>query len=127
MSEFKAVLDANPDADIPLGNWLTKTDFLNTVVSQSIDEYIDWKNSTAHFNTDSFIQLLEFANTFPTELYTPVTIVIDGEEHITTAPGPDENPEGSDDLRVAKLQSAVGDGITDWSNLMLWKRSQPFR
>jgi len=65
MNEFRAVLDANPQADMPLGQWLTKETFLNAAVFINIDEYVDWAKGEVHFDTGAFAQLLEFANIFP--------------------------------------------------------------
>ncbi|MCL2078539.1 MAG: extracellular solute-binding protein [Oscillospiraceae bacterium] len=80
MDEFRAVLAANPNADMPLGMWLTKDSFLSTAVALSIDEYIDWTAGTTNFNSQDFIHLLEFANTFPTEFdynaLSPRTVVV---------------------------------------------------
>jgi len=96
MNEFKAVLDANPNADIPLGNWLTKTNFLQTVISLNIDEYIDWTTGTSYFNTASFVQLLEFANTFPPEPEPPESFVVDGEVEQIPVLGPEDYPDRND-------------------------------
>jgi len=68
MDEFKAVLDANPQADMPMGQWLTKTSFLRTAIMLGMDEYVDWAAGNTYFDTGDFAQLLEFANTFPEEL-----------------------------------------------------------
>jgi ABC-type glycerol-3-phosphate transport system substrate-binding protein len=65
MQEFQAVLDANPQADYPLGQWLTKWSFLQSTIMFSLDEYVDWTRGTTNFDSQNFIQLLEFANTFP--------------------------------------------------------------
>jgi ABC-type glycerol-3-phosphate transport system substrate-binding protein len=67
MQEFQAVLDANPQADFPLGQWLTKWSFLESTIMFSLDEYVDWTRGTTNFDSQNFIQLLEFANTFPDE------------------------------------------------------------
>ena len=65
MDEFMAVLNANPQADMPMGQWLTKSSFLQNAISLNMDEYVDWAAGEAHFDTPAFIQLLEFANRFP--------------------------------------------------------------
>jgi len=65
MDEFRAVLNANPQADMPLGQWLTKDSFLQTAVMLNMDEYVDWSTGEVFFDTGGFAQLLEFANTFP--------------------------------------------------------------
>ncbi|MCL2627936.1 MAG: extracellular solute-binding protein [Oscillospiraceae bacterium] len=64
MDEFKAVLDANPNADMPLGGGMHKDEFLRAAVSLNIDEYINWKAGTASFDTPDFLLLLEFINSF---------------------------------------------------------------
>jgi len=68
MDEFKAVLDANPQADMPLGQWFTKDNFLQTVIMLGMDEYVDWVAGEVHFDTGEFAQMLEFANRFPDEI-----------------------------------------------------------
>ena len=43
----------------------TKTDMLQTCISRNIDAFVDWENGGAHFDSDEFKALLEFANQFP--------------------------------------------------------------
>ena len=68
MTEFRNVLRANPQADLPLGQGMIKTSFLQQALSVSMDEYVDWAAGMCYFDSDGFIQLLEFANTFPAEI-----------------------------------------------------------
>ena len=65
MDEFRATLDAHPQADMPMGQWLTRENFLEASVLLSLDEYIDWTRGTASFDAGGFAQLLEFSNRFP--------------------------------------------------------------
>jgi len=65
MDEFKAVLAANPRADLPLGNDFTRMSFIQQALIFSADEYVDWSRGRTHFDTPNFISLLEFANTLP--------------------------------------------------------------
>jgi len=65
MDEFKAVLNANPQADLPLGNDYTRMSFIHQAVIFSADEYVDWIRGTTHFDSPNFISLLEFAKTLP--------------------------------------------------------------
>jgi len=67
MDEFKTVLSANPQADMPIGQWLIKSSFLSEALTLGMDAYVDWAAGTANFSGNDFIQLLEFANTFPEE------------------------------------------------------------
>lgn len=68
VDEFRAVLAANPNADMPMGRFLTKASFLEMSVVLNTNEYIDWANGTVNFDNESFIGLLEVANTFPDEI-----------------------------------------------------------
>jgi ABC-type glycerol-3-phosphate transport system substrate-binding protein len=65
VDEFLAVLEANPQADVPMGEWLTKESFLMSTTLQSIDEYVDWVSGTVNFDSGAFAELLELADTFP--------------------------------------------------------------
>lgn len=67
MDEFFAVLDANPNADMPIGQWLTRNSFLSQALVLGIDEYVDWATGNVYFDTGAFAQLLELSNTFPEE------------------------------------------------------------
>ena len=70
IDELKEVINANPGADVPLGigDAVTKTAFLRHIISHNIEEYIDWSSSTVNFDTEYFIEILEFvAATFPNE------------------------------------------------------------
>jgi len=68
IEEFKAVIEANPQADIPLGPNVTKQDFLWVLLYMNLYEYIDTSSGTSNFNNEEFIELLEFINTFPSEV-----------------------------------------------------------
>jgi len=63
--EFNAILQANPQADVPLGAELTDIMFLRNVFEHNSHEFIDWANEAVSFDTDNFVQLLELANAFP--------------------------------------------------------------
>ena len=43
----------------------TKSDILQNCISRNIDAFVDWENGAAHFDSDEFKALLEFANSFP--------------------------------------------------------------
>ena len=84
MDEFKAVMNANPQADMPLGQWLTKENFLQMAVMFGMDEYVDWAAGEVHFDTGAFAQLLEFANSFPAEIDYDREAYIEEQELIAT-------------------------------------------
>jgi len=65
MDEFIAVLDANPDADFPIGQGLTRINFLQALFMFNMNDYVDWSSGTVIFDSREFIALLEFAGTLP--------------------------------------------------------------
>lgn len=66
MQEAFATLE--PGATI-LGDWDTKDGILEACVSRSINSFVDWSNpvSPCSFDSEEFIDMLEFANSFPAE------------------------------------------------------------
>ena len=64
LAEFTALLEENPQADIPLSPWFTKMYCLSTFCREDAEGFIDWQTGTARFDTAEFVRLLEVANTF---------------------------------------------------------------
>jgi len=64
MDEFEAVLNANPDADIPMGPW-SKSHFIISAVMSNFNEFVDWDAGEVYFDTEHFSKLLEFASMLP--------------------------------------------------------------
>ena len=67
MTEFIEVLNANPQADIPLGEYITRDQFLMASVYININQYINWGTGEVNFDNPDFIKLLEFSTRFPAE------------------------------------------------------------
>ena len=67
MDEFIAVFDANPQADKAAGAWSSKIYFLSMLLTYNWDDYVDRETGAAYFDSKKFINLLELANTFPSE------------------------------------------------------------
>jgi ABC-type glycerol-3-phosphate transport system substrate-binding protein len=67
MDEFRAVLNANPQADIPFGEGYTAMSFINMYLYYNIDEHVDQSAGTVNFESDDFIRILEFAKTLPVD------------------------------------------------------------
>jgi ABC-type glycerol-3-phosphate transport system substrate-binding protein len=65
MDEFQAVIRANPQADTPLGSWVTGDTFLENAFVFYINDFIDRENATADFDNDVFVQLLESISDLP--------------------------------------------------------------
>ena len=60
IDEFRAVLDKNPKATRPLGELVSGIGFLWNLIRNDITSFIDWENGKVFFDTDYFINLLEF-------------------------------------------------------------------
>lgn len=45
----------------------TKNNMLNEMCYMNLDDFVDWQSGTCHFDSEEFINLLEFANLFPEE------------------------------------------------------------
>jgi len=54
--------------DVQVFSERTKLSVLNDAIMMNSDEYINWETGECYFNTDKFIDLLEFANEFPSEI-----------------------------------------------------------
>ena len=67
MAEFRSVMNANPQADIPFGEGYTAMSFINMYLYHNMDEHVDRSTGTVNFETDDFVQLLEFAKTLPAD------------------------------------------------------------
>lgn len=71
------------DKDFMLYPGETKKDVFGTLLTGSIDNYVDWEKGTCRFDSEEFRQILEFANQFPsaltiTEDYSPMEIFQNG-------------------------------------------------
>ena len=67
MDEFLTVINNNPQATSPLGNYITKDTFLMLTVMLGMDRFVDWAEGTTNFDTEEFTKILEFTNTIPSE------------------------------------------------------------
>ena len=65
MDEFLSVIDANPQADIPLGPMMTRQAFFVNAIVSNISQYVDWDSVSVDFDNESFIQLLELSASLP--------------------------------------------------------------
>ena len=64
--EFFAVLEKYPDAD-PAIAYMSRNDILSLALLMNGGEFIDQDTGTCHFDSDSFVNLLEYAATYPEE------------------------------------------------------------
>jgi len=68
LDEFIDVIEANPDADMPMGSRSDRISFFSTALRNNVDDFVDWASGTANFESDDFIRLLELANKYPREV-----------------------------------------------------------
>ncbi len=54
--------------DMMLYTGQTKMDVFGTILTGSMENYIDWENGTCSFDSEEFKRIMEFCNTFPDEL-----------------------------------------------------------
>lgn len=59
-----AMTKLQPEATV-FEQYYTKGSVLSNCISRNISAFVDWKNGAAHFDSDEFKALLEFANSFP--------------------------------------------------------------
>lgn len=60
------LVESSPEGTEVLG-YANKLSILQTCMMFSANNYVNWETGECKFNTDDFIKLLEFANTFPSE------------------------------------------------------------
>ncbi|MDR2569478.1 MAG: extracellular solute-binding protein [Oscillospiraceae bacterium] len=68
IDELMAVINANPQADMPLGNNASSFNLLYDFTMLSLNDFINWETGATYFDSDTFIRFLEFANSFTDEI-----------------------------------------------------------
>ena len=66
LDEMLAFLDSKPEGT-QLFYGMTREQALNMCLSLGYSQYINWNDATCNFNSQEFIDVLEFANMFPEE------------------------------------------------------------
>ena len=67
LDDLKAALATMPEGCTILGEGDTKAGMLSMVLSQNMDSFVDWATGQCSFDSETFISLLEFCNSFPLE------------------------------------------------------------
>jgi ABC-type glycerol-3-phosphate transport system substrate-binding protein len=109
MDEFLTVLNANPQADMPMGQWLTKDSFLQSIIMLSMDEYVDWAAGEVFFDTGGFAQLLEFSNMFPEDFEYDRDFYVD-ENELVAMGRQIMSPTGVGDFQTIQMYQAMYGG-----------------
>jgi len=68
MDDLMAALDQQPEGTTIFGQYDTKESILNNFISRNANSFIDWKTLQCSFDSQEFIDYLEFANQFPDEI-----------------------------------------------------------
>lgn len=67
VAELMDVWDSLPEDATVCGGMDTKNDMMYTCVYRNIDSFVDWANLQCRFDSQEFIDLLTFVNSFPQE------------------------------------------------------------
>ena len=64
---LEAMEELDPNATI-FGETDTKSGMLHRAIGFNLSDFMDWENKTCSFDSEEFISLLDFCNTFPAEM-----------------------------------------------------------
>lgn len=65
--EFNAALASMPAGCTAFDEYVTRDSILQTCLALDMDDFVDWGTGECNFNSQQFIQLLQFAKGFPAE------------------------------------------------------------
>jgi ABC-type glycerol-3-phosphate transport system substrate-binding protein len=65
--EFNAALASMPEGCTAFDQYVTRDSILSTCLALDMADYVDWNTGKVSFDSPAFINLLQFANSFPTE------------------------------------------------------------
>jgi len=64
--EFRTVIENNPQATHPLGTAFNAERLLQSIYLNNIESFVNWDSGTVYFDSDFFIEVLEFTYIFNT-------------------------------------------------------------
>ena len=67
LDDLQAALATMPEGCTIFGEGDTKAGMLSNVLAQNMDAFVDWSTGQCSFDSEDFISLLEFYNSFPLE------------------------------------------------------------
>lgn len=65
LEDLMNALDSMPEGCTIFGDGDTKSSMLSNVMAMQMDNFVDWTTGECYFDSEGFISLLEFCNTFP--------------------------------------------------------------
>lgn len=89
--DLQAALATMPDGCEPLDMYTTRGDLLRTLLCTDLEHYVDWSTGTCNFESQDFIEMLEFTAQFPEsipdnmEWESASTRIAQGRQMLTTA------------------------------------------
>ena len=103
--QFKAALATMPEGCEPLDQYTTRDSVLQSLLFADLDHYVDWSTGKCSFDSQDFIDMLEFAAGFPAEI--------------------DENKEWEDtNTRIAEGRQMLTQAYLYSIDSMLWNDVQ---
>lgn len=67
LADLQALIPSLPEG-MEIFAEMTQDSFLYSIMNLGGGQFVDWKNGTCNFDSDEFVSLLEFCNTFPKEI-----------------------------------------------------------
>ena len=67
LAQMQDVIKAHPEAKYILGQGMTRSSVLGDMLKYGLDRYVDWQNGKCSFNSQDFIDVLNFSRLFPEE------------------------------------------------------------
>jgi len=64
IADVKALLESKPEGT-ELMSYATRENILGSFLVMNFDSFVDWSSGECSFDSDTFVELLEFANSFP--------------------------------------------------------------
>ena len=65
--QFREALASMPEGCTPLDQYTTRDNVLNTLVSLDMNDFVDWNTGSCSFDSEEFVEVLTFANSFQAE------------------------------------------------------------
>jgi len=65
--EFNAALASMPEGCTAFDIYTTRADILHNCLALDMEQFVDWNTGKVSFDSEAFIDILEFANSFPSE------------------------------------------------------------
>ncbi|MCM1149533.1 MAG: extracellular solute-binding protein [Butyricicoccus sp.] len=104
--EFNAALRSMPEGCDAFDQYVTRDEMLSTCMALDGADYVNWATGECRFDSEEFIKMLEFVNSFPAEY--------DWENHEYT-------PDDETDARIASgRQMLMSSTISDFQDFLMY-------